>query len=938
MLSYDAELVSSNIYGWPAGQLNQSSESAVSDDGRYVVFVSNADNIVADDQNGRADVFLRDMQQQEVRRITLPDHPAFGDPVEIKISDDGTAVVYRTAATGITADGLTYVEVSKLVLYDVMTQQSRVLDRDDCYYSQGAYSGSLGFDISRDGDRIVYSSHGNYWQANGGFVRGTSQVFLFDAPTLSAQLISRSYDTTQLTNGPSDQPRISPDGAWVVFSSVATNLVPGIADHNGGRDVFRYDTSTGAVQLVSVSTSQSGTGEYASERPQLSDDGSKVLFFSRSTNLVSGYVDVEGVHPEQLFVADAKTGRTTLITKTAVTHQIASVPIEFSAEISGDGRYVVFNNASTQLVPGFGLHGDIFRYDITADRLEPITVNVSGTGGSDGLNLRPRISRDGSRIFFTSLARNLTLEEPTGVRTLMVYDHTVGSIAIVASSIGWLDLSGTWHADTASINGDGTTVVYTRHTNSSAQLTEVFSAEVPLISPVGLMAFDFGTAQSPVEYGAARVTAGDRYVLGKAGWLSTMVDERDRGTTNSFIRDFNFSADATFRLDVAEGTYQVTATLGDDGYAHDEQQIFVNGQLAGAVTTRVGEHREVNWVTTVVDGHIDVRLRDGGGPDPYATLNLLVVRRVKSAPGFHFDFGLPTSPVAAGYQGVTPSTVYSVGGFGMRTPALEGRDRQVGDEVARDFVFGSQLEFLADVPSGSYTVTIQFHDALYAHDDMQLQLEGLQVGNVSTLASQIVERRYSNVQVRDGIFNLLLKDVSTPGRDPYVILNGIDLVPESLVATNPISNGSFETGAISPDGWSVQQYLPTGQSIWTNQVAQDGTWSAGLYSSVLNDIYWEQQVQLEPNVQYWLSGWIRTENVSMAGAGASLAINGTWSHTPGLHGTNDWTFVALPFNAGESGLVTVAGRLGFWSDMSSGLAWFDNLQVTLADPNPAGAG
>ena len=106
------------------------------------------------------------------------------------------------------------------------------------------------------------------------------------------------------------------------------------------------------------------------------------MFFSRSTNLVNGYIDVDGVHPEQLFVADVKTGRTTLITKNAATHQIASVPIEFSAEISGDGRYVAFNNGSTQLVPGFGLHGDMFRYDITADQLEPITVNVSGTGGA----------------------------------------------------------------------------------------------------------------------------------------------------------------------------------------------------------------------------------------------------------------------------------------------------------------------------------------------------------------------------------------------------------------------------------------------------------------------------------------------------------------------------------------------------------------------------
>ena len=142
------------------------------------MFVSNPDNIVAEDQNGRADVFLRDMQEHEVRRITLPGVPGFGDPSDVKISGDGSTVVYRKAATGSTADGVTYVEASTLVSYDVVTRQSRVVDDELSSVSQGGYSGSLGFDVSRDGTKIVYSSHGNYWQANGGFARGTSQVFV----------------------------------------------------------------------------------------------------------------------------------------------------------------------------------------------------------------------------------------------------------------------------------------------------------------------------------------------------------------------------------------------------------------------------------------------------------------------------------------------------------------------------------------------------------------------------------------------------------------------------------------------------------------------------------------------------------------------------------------------------------------------------------------
>jgi hypothetical protein len=103
----------------------------------------------------------------------------------------------------------------------------------------------------------------------------------------------------------------------------------------------------------------------------------------------------------------------------------------------------------------------------------------------------------------------------------------------------------------------------------------------------------------------------------------------------------------------------------------------------------------------------------------------------------------------------------------------------------------------------------------------------------------------------------------------------------------------------------------------------------------MNDARWIQTVTVQPNTSYSLSGWIKTENVTPEGggspAGANLGLFGTWDHTNGLYGTNNWTYVSMQFNSGSNTTVTVACRLGYWSSMAMGTMWCDNVQL---DPLP----
>jgi hypothetical protein len=165
-------------------------------------------------------------------------------------------------------------------------------------------------------------------------------------------------------------------------------------------------------------------------------------------------------------------------------------------------------------------------------------------------------------------------------------------------------------------------------------------------------------------------------------------------------------------------------------------------------------------------------------------------------------------------------------------------------------------------------------------------------------------------------------------------------------APNVLPNGSFEintTGSDAPDGWTRQMWVAGSQLTRDPDVAHDGVWSARIAAPTANDAAWTQTITgLTPNANYLLSGWIRTEDVApwdpTVLGGANLSLWGTWLSTQPLLGTNDWTYVSMVFNAGATGSVTVAARIGYWGATASGTAWFDDLRVReilATDPHPS---
>ena len=178
----------------------------------------------------------------------------------------------------------------------------------------------------------------------------------------------------------------------MAFQSDASNLVTG--DTNGEGDVFVHDRQTGQTTRVSVASD--GTEANASSSgPDLSDDGRYVAFSSSATNLVSG--DTNG--NADVFVHDLQTGTTTRVS-------VNSFGVQAnmgggSADISGDGRYVVFRSQSYNLIAEDELYdGQVYLHDRQTGQTTLASRYSIGEPMFTGRNRCTHISRDGRYVAY----------------------------------------------------------------------------------------------------------------------------------------------------------------------------------------------------------------------------------------------------------------------------------------------------------------------------------------------------------------------------------------------------------------------------------------------------------------------------------------------------------------------------------------------------------
>ena len=373
-------------------------EPAISGNGRYVAYFSDASNLVRGDTNDRNDVFVYDRRTRCVERVSVT---SAGRQVgrggqQPAISDNGRYVVFASEAPDL-------VRGDTNAFADIFVRDRARDTNDRVSVTSGGRQqtggGAASPEISDNGRYVVY------WSAATNLVPGDTNeemdVFRYDRRTGRTERISVATDGTQgnARSGFPGGPDLSRDGRDVVFESEASNLVPN--DFNGNAlDVFLRDTKTGRTSLVSLASDGSqGAGD--SYWPSISDDGRFVTFNSDAANLVPG--DTNGTW--DVFVRDLKRGVTTRVSVASDGTQ--GNDISYPSDISGNGRYVAFFSIAGTLVAN-DTNGtwDIFVHDRYTRRTVRASVGSDGTQ-ANGASQLPSIADKGHAVVYESDATNL---------------------------------------------------------------------------------------------------------------------------------------------------------------------------------------------------------------------------------------------------------------------------------------------------------------------------------------------------------------------------------------------------------------------------------------------------------------------------------------------------------------------------------------------------
>jgi len=149
---------------------------------------------------------------------------------------------------------------------------------------------------------------------------------------------------------------------------------------------------------------------------------------------------------------------------------------------------------------------------------------------------------------------------------------------------------------------------------------------------------------------------------------------------------------------------------------------------------------------------------------------------------------------------------------------------------------------------------------------------------------------------------------------------------------NKVLNGGFESvmGDLPRDWrlecWQAENAICSYEADSKYKVK--GKYSAKIEHRGKSDSRWVQEVEVKPNTNYKLSGWIKTVGVGGEGAGASIQIQDTAIKTEVFSGTRDWTYVETEFKTGlEQKSVKVSCRLGDYGAVNTGTAYFDGIAL-----------
>lgn len=495
-----------------------SSAPMISENGRFVVFESEAAGLIEGGENMPGGVFVRDLQKKTTQRVDVAfDGSAPHDSADsATISADGRFVAFRSFAGNSLLPPDSPPTRSAYFVRDLRTglTQPVVVELEG---DQHFHPDRIAPLVSRDGRYVAFSHHASNLvprDRNDGV-----DLFLRDTQTNTTELITRrdpklpSATSISIDGGVISPPSLTADGSQVFFVSFSVTLTPDlfprsayhfepklflrplaspgniehlpfntygafvsqngrfalfqtyeslVPDDTNGLDWYVLDRETGTSARANLSHEGSRLDSFGIAQSGMSDDGRYVGFASSASNVVPG--DANGRN--DVFVRDLLLGTTTRVS-VAPDGTEANGDSD-SASLSLDGRFVVFQSFASNLVPDdHNQTRDIFVRDLLLGTTERVSVNSDGQEGNS-FSHSPLISGDGQCVAFISYSSNLANSVDSS-GSIFWHDRETGTTRSVSVA----------NAQLTSISNDGRFVVFASSEsnvvpNDTNQGTDVF--------------------------------------------------------------------------------------------------------------------------------------------------------------------------------------------------------------------------------------------------------------------------------------------------------------------------------------------------------------------------------------------------------------------------------------------------------------------------------
>lgn len=466
----------------PMDSNGDSSAVAVSSDGRFSLFYSDAGNLVAGDSNGLGDLFLHDQQTGAVERVNVGNAGAqatAATDLQADVSDDGRYVVFQSRAAGLVAQD-TYGQ-PQIYLRDRVAATTTLLSADPG--GVAAASGAFEPHISGDGRYVLMRSSS---QLGADMVHGWNDIYRLDRQSGQMTIVTRTV-ANEPSSGNSFNAQISDNGRFVVFSTGALNLLPGgsgvgivmrdldsgaytavsvtpsggdtgyrllpqgnaisadgryvlfetdaaldVQDGNLRSDAFRFDRQDGSIVRVSLSAAGATLSEGATARA-LSADGNLLLMQTRSANVLGS---PQPFGNDRGYVRNLSSGEVRSVGPRNGPEQYYDMALD--CHLAGTAPVAVCSSLNDRLADADDNEFmDVFRRDLVLAQSSRISRSLAGpefalANGHSGA-YGAAVSADGRFVAFESKASNLVVGDNNGVRDVFLRDRLLGTTQRISS-------------------------------------------------------------------------------------------------------------------------------------------------------------------------------------------------------------------------------------------------------------------------------------------------------------------------------------------------------------------------------------------------------------------------------------------------------------------------------------------------------------------------